>query len=150
MDIVQRLGSTIKARYAAAGIKLLVSAFGSSDVSTSSGVNPNVMATTMANWVVQFDLTGIDVDYEMERRRRGSSALQLNFAPSFLKASISSLMLVRILYLCDNILGTERCPSAVTPWFSRINGEVGGYLKVHQSVGNLIDWFKVQFYDQGT
>ncbi|KAJ7826553.1 hypothetical protein B0H14DRAFT_3467564 [Mycena olivaceomarginata] len=56
--------ASVKAQYNAAGIKLVVSVFGSTDVPTSSGVNPVTMATTMANWVKQFNLDGIDVDYE--------------------------------------------------------------------------------------
>jgi hypothetical protein len=43
--------ATIKAQYAAAGIKLMVSAFGSSDVPTSSGVNPITMVLIPAFFV---------------------------------------------------------------------------------------------------
>jgi hypothetical protein len=71
--------ATIKAQYAAAGIKLIVSAFGSSDVPTSSGVDPVAMvrftdkcyphailitlvqANTMGNWVIQYGLDGMAV-----------------------------------------------------------------------------------------
>lgn len=74
--------ASVKAQYAAAGIKLVVSVFGSTDVPTSTGVNPVTMvrihrvlpkrttyskfrfqATTMAEWVIQYNLDGIDVDY---------------------------------------------------------------------------------------
>ena len=57
--------SSIKSQYAAAGIKLMVSAFGSTDVPTSSGVDPIATANTMAAWVKQYSLDGIDVDYEV-------------------------------------------------------------------------------------
>ena len=56
--------SAIKSQYAAAGIKLLVSAFGSSDTPTTQGANPTTLANTMAAWVQKYDLDGIDVDYE--------------------------------------------------------------------------------------
>ena len=57
--------SSIKSQYAAAGIKLMVSAFGSTDVPTSSGADPIATANTMAAWVKQYSLDGIDVDYEV-------------------------------------------------------------------------------------
>ena len=57
--------STIKAQYAAAGIKLIVSVFGSTDKPTSSGANATATAITMAEWVKRYNLDGIDVDYEV-------------------------------------------------------------------------------------
>ena len=113
--------STIKSQYAAAGIKLIVSAFGSTDVPTSSGVDPIATANTMAAWVKQYDLDGIDVDYEvcMNRsytcygantenvsrismrstpalapRKTGLSPSLSSFARSCLPGSTSLLMLV--------------------------------------------------------
>lgn len=57
--------SSIKSQYAAAGIKLVVSAFGSTDAPTSTGADPVGTANTMAAWVKEYDLDGIDVDYEV-------------------------------------------------------------------------------------
>ena len=57
--------SSVKTQYADAGIKLIVSTFGSSDVPTSTGADPIGTANTMAAWVKEFDLDGIDVDYEV-------------------------------------------------------------------------------------
>jgi chitinase len=57
--------SSLKASYNAAGIKLVVSAFGSTDAPTSSGADPVATANTMAAWVIQYGLDGIDVDYEV-------------------------------------------------------------------------------------
>jgi len=57
--------STIKAQYAAAGVKLIVSVFGATDAPTTNGADPVATANTMAAWVKQFDLDGIDVDYEV-------------------------------------------------------------------------------------
>jgi chitinase len=56
--------SSIKSQYAAAGIKLIVSVFGSTDVPTTMNADPVATANTMAAWVKQYDLDGIDVDYE--------------------------------------------------------------------------------------
>lgn len=61
--------NTTKAAYNDAGIALMVSAFGSSDTPTSSGTDPTDTANTMAAWVIQYGLDGIDVDYEVSRLR---------------------------------------------------------------------------------
>lgn len=57
--------SSLKSQYAKAGISLIVSLFGSTDVPTSTGANPISTAKTMAAWVKQYDLDGVDVDYEV-------------------------------------------------------------------------------------
>ena len=52
-------------QYAAAGIKLIVSVFGSTDAPTSSGADPVSTANNIAAWVKEYDLDGVDVDYEV-------------------------------------------------------------------------------------
>jgi len=61
--------ASIKSQYAAAGIKLMVSAFGATDAPTSSGLDPVAIANTMGNWVKQYSLDGIDIDYEVRTSR---------------------------------------------------------------------------------
>lgn len=51
--------------YNAAGISLIVSAFGSTDAPTSSGIDPVTIANSLASWVLQYGLQGVDVDYEV-------------------------------------------------------------------------------------
>lgn len=57
--------TTIKSQYAAAGIKLIVSVFGATDVPTTSRADPIATANKFADWVIQYKLDGIDVDYEV-------------------------------------------------------------------------------------
>jgi chitinase len=59
--------AAVKAEYASAGISLIVSAFGSTDAPTSSKADPVATANTMASWVKEYGLDGIDVDYEVCR-----------------------------------------------------------------------------------
>ncbi|KAJ7155373.1 glycoside hydrolase family 18 protein [Mycena crocata] len=131
--------ASVKAQYAAAGIKLIVSVFGSTDVPTSSNVNPVTMATTMANWVIQFGLDGIDVDYEdfnaFDAGDGKAEAWLISFTTQLRK------LLPQGQYILTH--------APVAPWFSPSIWGGGGYLKVHASVGNLIDWYNVQFYNQG-
>jgi hypothetical protein len=56
---------SIKAAYNAAGIKLMVSAFGESDAPTTGNVDPIAMANTIGQWVLDNNLEGVDVDYEV-------------------------------------------------------------------------------------
>ena len=53
-----------KSTFSNAGIKLMVSAFGSTDVPVSAGADAVATARSMAAWVRQWDLDGIDVDFE--------------------------------------------------------------------------------------
>lgn len=54
----------IKSQYNAAGIKLVVSAFGATETPTTSNADAADTANKMAAWVKQYGLDGIDVDYE--------------------------------------------------------------------------------------
>ncbi|KAF8216500.1 glycoside hydrolase [Mycena galopus ATCC 62051] len=132
--------ATIKSQYAAAGIKLMVSAFGSTDVPTTSGVNPVTMATTMANWVIKYDLDGIDVDYE----DFGAFDAGTGAAEQWL---ISFTTQLRTILPVGQYIITH---APVAPWFSPNRWGGGGYLAVNKAVGNLIDWYNIQFYNQGT
>lgn len=60
--------ASVKSQYNAAGISLVVSLFGSTDTPTSSGADPIATANTMAAWVIQYGLDGVDVDYEVSKR----------------------------------------------------------------------------------
>ena len=57
--------SSYLSEYNSAGISLIVSAFGSTDTPTTSGYNAVTTANTMAAWVIQYGMDGIDVDYEV-------------------------------------------------------------------------------------
>ncbi|KAF8825698.1 hypothetical protein HHX47_DHR6000049 [Lentinula edodes] len=112
--------ATIKAEYAAAGISLVVAVFGSTDVPTTTGADPIATANTMAAWVIEYGLDGIDVDYEdFNAFDAGTAEFSQGLA-------------------------------SVAPWFSPSIWTNGGYIAVHEQVGSLIDWYNVQFYNQGT
>lgn len=51
-------------KYHAAGIKVVVSVFGSTEQPTSDGKDPTQLAGTFASFVKQYNLDGIDVDWE--------------------------------------------------------------------------------------
>ncbi|KAH8093282.1 glycoside hydrolase family 18 protein [Cristinia sonorae] len=130
--------STIKSQYAAAGIKLMVSAFGSTDVPTSSGADPVATANTMAAWVKQYQLDGIDVDYEDFNAFDAGNGKAEQWLITFTQQLRAQLP-------AGQFIITH---APVAPWFAPSKWGGGGYLKVHQTVGNLIDWYNVQFYNQ--
>lgn len=57
--------SQIKAEYKAAGITLAVSAFGSTDTPTTDGYDPVDLANRLSAFVKDYDLDGVDIDYEV-------------------------------------------------------------------------------------
>jgi chitinase len=61
--------STIKAQYKAAGITLAVSAFGSTDKPTTQGYEPVALANKLSKFVKDYDLDGVDIDYEVSTLR---------------------------------------------------------------------------------
>ncbi|KAF9006138.1 glycoside hydrolase family 18 protein [Cyathus striatus] len=131
--------STIKSQYAAAGIKLVVSVFGATDVPTTSNADPITTANTMAAWVKQYGLDGIDVDYEDFNAFDAGDGKAENWLISFTKQLRTQLPQGQ--YIITH--------APVAPWFSPNIWGGGGYLKVDSQVGSMIDWYNIQFYNQG-
>ncbi|KAH8109506.1 glycoside hydrolase family 18 protein [Phellopilus nigrolimitatus] len=132
--------SSIKSQYADAGIKLIVSAFGSTDTPTSSGADAIKTANTIAAWVKQYDLDGVDIDYEdfdAINKGDGSAETWLSNFTTQLRTELPQGQ-----YLLTH--------APVAPWFSPGKFGGGAYLTVDKNVGSLIDWYNVQFYNQGT
>ncbi|KAH9852021.1 glycoside hydrolase [Lenzites betulinus] len=132
--------STIKSQYADAGVSLIVSAFGSTDAPTSTGADPTSTANTMAAWVKQFDLDGIDVDYEDFNAIDASDGKAEAWIATFTQQLRTQLPKGQFIL--------SHAP--VAPWFT-VNSKfsAGAYLQVDKTVGDLIDWYNVQFYNQG-
>ena len=56
--------SYLKGKYASKNIKLMLSAFGATEKPTSLGIDPTSCANSIADYVVNYGLDGVDVDYE--------------------------------------------------------------------------------------
>ncbi|KAF8323820.1 glycoside hydrolase family 18 protein [Clavulina sp. PMI_390] len=128
-----------KSSYASAGINLMVTAFGSTEQPTTAGLNAASTASTMASWVKTYSLDGIDVDYEDFTAINAADGKAETWLINFTKALRSALPSGQ--YLITH--------APVAPWFSPIY-TAGAYTKVHASVGPDIDWYNIQFYNQGT
>lgn len=127
----------IKAKYAAAGISLMVSAFGSTDAPTSAGADAIKTANSMAAWVKKYDLDGIDVDYE----DFDAVGANTNNAAQWLADFTSQLRK----QLPEGQFFITHAP--VAPWFSDADGV---YRIFNQKAGSQVDWYNVQFYNQGS
>jgi len=132
--------TTYVQEYKAAGISLVVSGFGSTETPTTSGVNAVTVANTMAAWVIEYGVNGIDVDYEDFTAFNGGGGTAESWLVSYTKQLRTKLPQGQ--YILSH--------APVAPWFSPSKWSGGGYLAVHESVGSLIDWYNVQFYNQGT
>lgn len=123
-----------KSRYAGAGMKLMVSVFGATDTPQSMGKDPTQLGQTIAKFVKDNGLDGVDVDYEeMELFGAGQSADWLIALTKSLRAQLPAPYIIT--------------HAPVAPWFN-YDQYPNGYKKINDEVGNLIDWYNVQFYNQ--
>ncbi|KAI0033508.1 glycoside hydrolase superfamily [Vararia minispora EC-137] len=130
--------SALKA-YHDAGIKVIVSAFGETESPTTSGTDAASTAKTMAAWVKTYGLDGIDVDYEDFTAFDAQPGQAIQWLETFTKTLRQGLPAGQ--YTISH--------APVAPWFTKDNYQ-GGYLTVDQAVGSMIDWYNVQFYNQGS
>ncbi|WVO13809.1 hypothetical protein L204_101432 [Cryptococcus depauperatus] len=123
--------------YHNAGIALMISAFGSTDKPTTDGADPKETAQKLADFVKQYGLDGVDIDYE------DMSAMNSAQAVSWI---------VQLQQELRNLLPSPYIIShaPVAPWFTSANDySDGAYSAIHKQVGDTIDFYSVQFYNQG-
>lgn len=116
----------------------MVSAFGATDSPVISGIDPADCARRLADWVKQYGLDGVDIDWE------DMQAMNTNQGEAWLISFQQELrrQLPQGQYIISH--------APVAPWFtSGPNYPSGAYVKVHQAVGDTIDWYNIQFYNQG-
>ncbi|KAJ6579973.1 hypothetical protein DFH09DRAFT_1309936 [Mycena vulgaris] len=116
-----------------AGIKLFVSALGS----RVTPLNPNDTATSMAKWVKDYGVDGVDVDSEdyqvmwIAALRRIMGRLFHHTCTNRWLASYTVLTLYR-----RHLYGS-RLPDSPSPRDELPNG---GYRTIDQAVGHIINW----------
>ncbi|KAI1792144.1 glycoside hydrolase [Ganoderma leucocontextum] len=129
-----------KSEYSSAGISIIVSAFGSTDTPTTSNADPVGSANTMATFVKTNGLDGIDVDYEdLQAMNKGDGSAE-KWVTTFTQTLRQTLPTGQFIL--------THAPLA--PWLAPNNQfAAGAYVTIHKNVGSLIDWYNVQFYNQG-
>ncbi|KAI9328930.1 glycoside hydrolase [Obelidium mucronatum] len=121
------------------GKRVLVSAFGETDHPTMNDVDPVECAQRLAEFVIEYGFDGADIDYEDNR------AMHLGKAEDW----VISIMKTLRLHLPSPQFIISHAPQP--PMFTK-NKEFypkGGYTTIHKNVGHLIDFYNVQFYNQG-
>ncbi|KAG8215631.1 hypothetical protein J3R82DRAFT_7500 [Butyriboletus roseoflavus] len=126
--------------YNAAGISLIVSAFGSTDTPTTSGMNYLTTANDLAAWVVQYSLQGVDVDYEVQIPLMAADFAAFDYGGGSAEAWLIGFTKQLRTLLPQGQYIISHAP--VAPWFNPTLWAGGGYLAVDKSVGSLIDWVK--------
>ena len=124
--------SAKKAEYAAAGINILVSAFGDSDHPTSDGRDPVDTANTMAQFVLDNNLDGIDVDYEDFDAIGKSNGSAEQWVATFTQTLRQKLPQGQFIL--------SHAP--IAPWMApdATKNPGGAYVKINQDVGSMIDY----------
>ena len=134
-----QIQKTLVAAYHSKGIKVLISAFGATEFPSSAGADPVVTCTKLAQWAKNNNLDGIDLDWE------DTAAFTSRTGEDWL---IKCTKAARVILPVGQYI-LSHAPQA--PYFMGTNQYPnGGYLKVHKEVGNLIDFYNVQFYNQGS
>ncbi|KAM5540711.1 hypothetical protein V8D89_005742 [Ganoderma adspersum] len=129
-----------KAEYHKAGIKIIASAFGATDTPTTAGANAVSTANSMAKWVKTHGLDGIDVDYEDLAAMNSGTGKAEKWVIQFTQTLRKSLPKGH--YILTH--------APLAPWLAPSHQfKAGAYVKINKSVGSLIDWYNVQFYNQG-
>ncbi|EJC98495.1 glycoside hydrolase, partial [Fomitiporia mediterranea MF3/22] len=129
---------SLKSKYESAGIKVIVSAFGATETPTTAGADATKVANDMANWVKKYNVDGIDVDYEDLGAMNAGDGKAEEWLATFTKTLRGQLPQGK--YIITH--------APLPPWFNSESYKGGGYQKVNKEVGNMIDWYNVQFYNQ--
>lgn len=135
-SLTQDQQTTVLQAYKAAGIELMVSAFGSTDQPITAGKDPVALAQKLAAWVKKNNLAGVDID--LEDNDAMNNGYFIDWIVSFqteLRNQLPSPYLI------------SHAPQA--PWFTSASSYNGGYVKIHEQVGSGIDFYNVQYYNQG-
>lgn len=124
------------------GAKVIVSAGGATE-SPYTAMTGTAYGTAVATWAKNNLLDGVDFDLE-------------NFSAGFVYPPLSATQLVQWLVDATNAARTVLGSSGIithapqAPYFKNSwTGNSGGYSDVYAQVGAQINWFNVQFYNQG-
>ena len=129
--------TNMKGNYSSGGVKLLVSAFGATEYPTTSGYNATDCALKLADFVNTNQLDGVDIDYED--------------TPVFTAGKGEEWLITLTTVLRQNLPADAiitHAPQA--PYFGGVSlYPNNAYLAIDQAVGSMIQFYNIQFYNQG-
>jgi len=132
--------------YHSRNISFLVSAFGDGDNPTSENKDPVKVADDLAAFVKEYQFDGVDIDWEDFNSLLEGPNAESGKAEKWLVDFTTELrkQLPQGQYYLTH--------APVAPWFTTNTTRypAGAYRAVQTQVGDLIDWYNVQFYNQGS
>ena len=128
--------ATLKKNFTNAGVKLMVSAFGATQAPTSLGVDAVDCGLKLAKFVTDNLFDGVDIDWE------DTPAFKNGVGEDWL---ITLTKTLRANLPADAII--THAPQG--PYFSKGLYPKDAYLTIEQQIGSMIDFYNVQFYNQG-
>lgn len=135
---IAEIQATLKQNFTNAGVKLLVSAFGATQMPTTLGFNATDCALQLAAFVNNNNYDGVDIDWEDTKSFTLGDSSGENW-----------------LITLTTVLRQNLKPGAIithapqAPYFGVGAYPKGGYLAVDKAVGSMIDFYNIQFYNQG-
>jgi len=131
----QAIQKVLKKKFNDAGIKILVSAFGATEWPTSAGLDATTCGKNLAQFVIDNNLDGADADWEDNAAMNAGTGEKwlIDFTKAYRSVSPDTIL--------------AHAPQG--PYFSGTFYKNGGYGTVDKAVGDMIDFYFIQFYNQG-
>jgi chitinase len=126
----------LKAKYNNGKVQILVSAFGPQEMPTSSGYSWQDCANGLASFVLDNNLDGCDINWQdTSALSDGSGSKWLNSFQSHLRKLLPNHTIVH---------------SPMAGYFNPVAFSKGSYLDVNTQEAKSINFYNIQYYNQGT
>ena len=143
----KEIQANLRKRYHMQNAKVMVSAFGESSWPTTDNIDPEAVGENLAMFVIENQLDGVDLDYE------DNAAMVAGTAVPWLITMTKAMLDTFGLFATGQYFYISHAPQA--PYFME-GIYPQNYVDLYYSsvgdgtVGDYIDFFNVQFYNQGT
>jgi len=135
-NTTQEIQLALKKIYNDNNIRVLISAFGSTEFPTTAGIDPYTCGYSLGRFVRNNNLDGVNIDWE------DNAAMNAGLGEGWLVAFTRAVRSV----IPNHVV--SHCPQA--PYFKHEFYQNGAYKTINDEVGDLIDFYIVQFYNQGS
>eukprot|EP01084_Bolivina_argentea_P259585 438050_1 len=131
--------TSLKQLYHGENVKVIVSCFGAGDYPTKTA-DPVTLGKQIGEFVIKYQFDGVDIDWEDSpafESGDGTGEYWLANLTSSMRSTLGSKYIITHAPQAPYFMGTATY-------------KAGGYLYVQDKVGSQIDWYNIQFYNQGS